>query len=124
MSDINTEMLEELKAIRGLLTPAPAAEGRKGMVGEFLDFVQKYKILGLAVAFVIGMYLGEVVKGLVQGLLMPLINMILDPMMGGTPVGAFDPFKPGLFVMAFITFLIVCVVVFITMKLANKFKIE
>jgi large conductance mechanosensitive channel len=124
MSAPNTEMLQELKEIRKLLTPAPAAEGRKGMVGEFLDFVQKYKILGLAVAFVIGMYLGEVVKGLVQGLLMPLIQTMLDPMMDGVAVGAFLPYKPGLFIMAFITFIIVCIVVFITMKLANKFKIE
>ncbi len=124
MSDSNAEMLQELKAIRELLTPKPAPEGRTGFVGEFLDFVGKYKILGLAVAFVIGMYLGEVVKGLVQGLLMPLINMMLDPLMGGTPVGAFDPFRPGLFVMAFITFLIVCLVVFIVMKLAKKWNIE
>ena len=124
MSDENAEMLQELKAIRELLTPKPDPEGRKGLFGEFLDFVQKYKILGLAVAFVIGMYLGEVVKGLVQGLLMPLIQTILDPMLGGTAVGSFLPYKPGLFVMAFITFIIVCLVVFIVMKLAKKWNIE
>jgi large conductance mechanosensitive channel len=125
MADQNTEMLEELKKIRELLTPKPAAEGRKGFVGEFLDFVGKYKILGLAVAFVIGMYLGEVVKGLVTGLMMPMINAILTPAMGGNSlVGSFGAYKPGLFIMAFITFLIVCLVVFIVMKVANKFKIE
>lgn len=124
MADQNTEMLEELRQIRKLLTPAPAAPGRKGFVGEFLDFVGKYKILGLAVAFVIGMYLGEVVKGLVQGLLMPLINQILEPMVGGVGYNQWLPYKPGLFIMAFITFLIVCLVVFIVMKVANKFKIE
>jgi large conductance mechanosensitive channel len=124
MADQNTEMLEELKQIRKLLTPAPAAEGRKGFVGEFLDFVGKYKILGLAVAFVIGMYMGEVVKGLVTGLLMPLIQTILDPMMSGGATGAFLPYKPGLFIMSFITFLIVCFVVFVVMKMAKRFKIE
>ncbi|MFO7618642.1 MAG: MscL family protein [Thermoplasmata archaeon] len=125
MSDANTEMLQELKAIRELLTPKPDPEGRKGFFGEFLDFVTKYKILGLAVAFVIGMYLGEVVKGLVQGLLMPLINDILTPMMGGDSlVGRFGDYKPGLFVMALITFIIVCVLVFVVMKLAKKFKVE
>jgi large conductance mechanosensitive channel len=125
MADTDTDMLQELKAIRELLTPKPEPEGRKGFVGEFLDFVQKYKILGLAVAFVIGMYLGEVVKGLVQGLLMPLINDILTPIMGGESlVGRFGDYKPGLFIMALITFIIVCIVVFITMKLAKKFKIE
>jgi len=124
MTDQNAEMLEELKQIRKLLTPAPASEGRKGFVGEFLDFVGKYKILGLAVAFVIGMYLGEVVKGLVEGLLMPLIQTILDPMMDGAAVGAFLPYKPGLFILALITFIIVCIVVFIIMKMAKKWNIE
>ncbi|MDO9538276.1 MAG: MscL family protein [Thermoplasmata archaeon] len=125
MSDVNTEMLEEMKKIRELLTPKPAAEGRTGMVGEFLDFVGKYKILGLAVAFVIGMYLGEVVKGLVTGLLMPLITAILEPMMGGDSlVGSFEPYKPGLFIMALITFAIVCLVVFIVMKVAKKWNVE
>jgi large conductance mechanosensitive channel len=124
MPDQNTEMLEELKQIRKLLTPAPAAEGRKGFVGEFLDFVGKYKILGLAVAFVIGMYMGEVVKGLVSGLLMPLIQAILEPVTGGTGYNQFLPYKPGLFIMAFITFMIVCFVVFVVMKMAKKLKIE
>jgi large conductance mechanosensitive channel len=124
MADQNAEMLEELKQIRKLLTPAPAPEGRKGFVGEFLDFVGKYKILGLAVAFVIGMYLGEVVKGLVTGLLMPLIQTILEPMMGGVGYNQWLPYKPGLFIMAMITFIIVCIVVFIVMKMAKKWNIE
>lgn len=124
MTDQNTEMLEELKQIRKLLTPAAAPEGRKGFVGEFLDFVGKYKILGLAVAFVIGMYLGEVVKGLTAGILMPLINQILEPMVGGVGYNQWLPYKPGLFVMAFITFIIVCFVVFVVMKLAKKFNVE
>ena len=124
-TDTNTEMLEELKAIRELLTPKPAPETRTGFVGEFLDFVGKYKILGLAVAFVLGMYLGEVVKGLVTGLLMPLVTMMLDPLGGDAGlVGSFDPFKPGLFVTALITFVIVCVVIFIVMTVAKKWNIE
>jgi large-conductance mechanosensitive channel len=119
------EMLEEMKKIRELLTPKPAAAGRKGLVGEFIDFVSKYKVLGLAVAFVLGMYLGEVVKGLVVGLLMPLINMVMEPMMGGDSlVGSFDPFKPGLFVSALITFVIVCIVIFLVMKIAKRWNIE
>ena len=124
MVDQNAEMLEELKKIRELMTPAPDAKARKGVMGEFLDFVGKYKILGLAVAFVIGMYLGEVVKGLVAGLLMPLIQQILDPVVGGAGFGMYDPYKPGLFLMALITFIIVCLVVFIVMKVAKKYKIE
>jgi large conductance mechanosensitive channel len=125
LADQNSEMLEELKKIRTLLTPAAAAKARTGFVGEFIDFVSKYKVLGLAVAFVLGMYLGEVVKGLVEGLLMPLIDITLKPLMGGDSlVGTFEPFKPGLFITAFITFIIVCIVIFLVMKLAKKWKIE
>ena len=119
------EMLQELKEIRKLMTPAPAPPARKGMVGEFIDFVGKYKVLGLAVAFVLGMYLGEVVKGLVVGLLMPAITMALNPAVGGSGLeGMFSPFRPGLFVMASITFVIVCIMIFLVMKLAKRYKIE
>jgi len=124
MTDQNTEMLAELKEIRKLLTPAPEPKGRRGFLGEFLDFVGKYKILGLAVAFIVGMYLGEVVKGLTTGILMPLINQILEPMVGGVGYNQWLPYKPGLFIMALITFVIVCLVVFIVMKMAKKFKID
>jgi large conductance mechanosensitive channel len=117
-------MLAELRKIRELLTPKPEPEGREGLVGEFLDFVGKYKILGLAVAFVIGVYLGEVVKGLVQGLLMPLIQQVLEPVTGGVGYNIWLPYRPGLFLMALVTFLIVCLIVFLVMKVAKKWNIE
>ena len=49
------EMLEELKNIRKLLEPKPAppAAAPKGMWREFMDFISKYKVMGLAVAFII-----------------------------------------------------------------------
>jgi len=119
------EMLQELKEIRKLLTPAPAPPARKGFIGEFIDFVGKYKVLGLAVAFVLGMYLGEVVKGLVQGLIMPAIQQILVAgNVTSLGYGMFDPYKPGLFIMALITFVIVCIFIFLVMKLAKRWKIE
>jgi len=124
LADQNTEMLEELKKIRTLLTPAAAPKERTGFVGEFIDFVSKYKVLGLAVAFVLGMYLGEVVKGLVTGLLMPLITQVTEPIVGGVGYDQWLPYRPGLFIMALITFVIVCIVIFLVMKLAKKWKIE
>jgi large conductance mechanosensitive channel len=117
-------MLEELRKIRTLLTPAAAPKARTGFVGEFIDFVSKYKVLGLAVAFVLGMYLGEVVKGLVTGLLMPLITQVTEPIVGGVGYDQWLPYRPGLFIMALITFIIVCIVIFLVMKLAKKWKIE
>lgn len=119
------QILEELQKIRELLTPKPAPAGRKGLVGEFIDFVSKYKVLGLAVAFVLGLYLGEVVKGLVQGLIMPGIqDMLSAANVTSLGYGQFAPYRPGLFIMAGITFVIVCIFIFIVMKIAKKWNIE
>ena len=65
------EMLVELRKIRESLEKAPAPQPPKGLWNEFKDFLSKYKVLGLAVAFVIGLYLGGVVQALVKDLLCP-----------------------------------------------------
>jgi hypothetical protein len=47
------QMLDELKAIREALTPTPppGPKKKKSLLEEFKDFIKKYKVLGLAVAF-------------------------------------------------------------------------
>jgi hypothetical protein len=69
--DLTTEdeMLVELKKIREALEKAPPPQPPKGLWKEFLDFLSKYKVMGLPVAFVIGLYLGGLVLALVKGLL-------------------------------------------------------
>ena len=42
------KMLEELKRIRELLEPKPAPPPPKGLWNEFMDFISKYKVMGLA----------------------------------------------------------------------------
>ncbi len=58
-------MLAELKQIRTLLTPAPTPPPAApvGMKDEFMAFVKKYKLLGMAVAFIIAIYLGAARPG-------------------------------------------------------------
>ncbi|MGI0080054.1 MAG: MscL family protein, partial [Nitrososphaerales archaeon] len=77
MSDqmTNKEILDELQKIRTLLTPAAAPPSAKGLKDEFLGFLKKYQVLGLAVAFVMALYLGALVKALVQDLIMPIIGV-------------------------------------------------
>ncbi len=56
------EILEELRRIRTLLEPKPAPPAqppKKGLWNEFMDFFSKYKVMGLAVAFIMGVYLGS-----------------------------------------------------------------
>ena len=73
------EMLEELKKIRTLLEPkpAPVAPAPKGLWAEFIDFLSKYRVMGLAVAFIIGIYLGALVQALVTDLIMPFIGLVI-----------------------------------------------
>jgi large conductance mechanosensitive channel len=124
-------MLDELKRIRAALEPkpAPAAPTPKGMWAEFMDFMSKYKIMGLAAGFIIGLYLGGVVQALVKDFIMPIIGLILNPLGLGnlatakTSVSSQD-FLYGDFMIALITFIIVALVIFLLVKITKKWGIE
>ncbi len=123
------EMLEELRRIRKLLepkpTPTPAAP--KGLWAEFMDFVSKYKVLGLAVGFILGLYLGGLVSALVKDLLLPAIGLAI-PGMNNLATYAVNvmsqAFGIGDFLVALITFIIVAFVVFLIVKITKKWGIE
>jgi len=121
------KMLEELTKIRELLTPKPAPPPPKGMWNEFMDFISKYKVMGLAVAFIIGLYLGALVQSLVADLIMPIIGLAL-PGLGNLAtykitVSSQD-FGIGSFLVALITFIIVAFVIFILVKITKRWGIE
>jgi len=126
----NEEMLEELKKIRTLLEPKPAppaAPKPKGMWAEFKDFISTYKVMGLAVAFIIGTYLGAVVLALVKDLVMPVIGLAL-PGLGNLATLAItvmnQSFGIGDFLAAVITFIIVAFVIFILVKITQRWGVE
>ncbi len=126
------EMLEELKQIRALLTPKPASPAPpppKGMWKEFMDFISKYKVMGLAVAFIMGVYLGALVQALVKDFIMPIIGMALSSAgIGNLATLTFEAagqiFGIGDFLVALITFIIVAFVIFILVKITKKWGIE
>ncbi len=76
------DMLKELKQIRELLAakPAPPPPPPKGMWNEFKSFIENYKVMGLAVAFILGLYLGQLVQSMVTDLIMPIIGLALPGM--------------------------------------------
>ncbi len=118
------KMLEELRRIRELLEPKPAPPPPKGLWNEFMDFISKYKVMGLAVAFILGIYLGALVQALVTSLIMPVITLLLPPDLSlDVQVGP-AIFKVGNFIDALITFIIVALVIFILVKIAKKWGIE
>jgi len=136
------EMLDELKKIRGLLEKPPAPVPPKGLWNEFKDFLSQYKVFGLAVAFIIGLYLGNVVQALVKDLLLPAIGLAIPGLANlatikyAFPSTTFDAsgnppagykgqvFTFGDFLIAVITFLIVALVIFIIVKVVKKWGIQ
>jgi large conductance mechanosensitive channel len=122
------KMLEELKQIREALVakPAPPAPEPKGMWNEFKAFIENYKVMGLAVAFIMGVYLGLVVQSLAKDLLLPAIGLLLpvsDLASLQYTVGE-QTFGIGSFLVALITFIIVAFVIFIIVKVTKKWGIQ
>jgi len=122
---VNDELLEELKKIRELLTPKPTpppSPPPKGIMNEFKDFLSKYKVMGMAVAFILGLYLGTLVKALVDDLIMPIISLAIPGVEWEALV--VGPFRIGHFAGALITFLIVAFVIFVLVKITTRYGIE
>jgi large conductance mechanosensitive channel len=125
------KMLDELRRIRELLEPKPvppAPPPPKGLWKEFLDFLSKYKIMGLAAAFIIALYLGSLVQALVNDFILPIIGIATG---GVNFVDAFydipntsQKFLYGHFLGALITFIIVAFVVFLLVKVTKKWGLE
>jgi large conductance mechanosensitive channel len=120
-------MLEELKKIRALLEPKPAPPPPKGLWAEFKTFIENYKVMGLAVAFIMGVYLGSLVQSLVKDLLLPAIGLAIpglaDLATYVVPAGN-QTFGVGSFLVALITFIIVAFVIFVLVKVTKKWGIQ
>jgi len=116
------KMLDELKQIRELLTPPPPPPPPKNLLEEFKAFLTKYKVLGLAVAFIIGIYIGLVIQALVDDLIMPIVSIFLPGIEWEALV--IGPFRIGHFIGTLITFLIVALVIFVIVKITKRMGIE
>ncbi|MDR1992635.1 MAG: MscL family protein [Nitrososphaerota archaeon] len=118
------EILSELKKIREVLekTP-PAAPVPRGLWNEFKDFLSKYKVFGLAVAFIVALYVGTLVQSVVQNLLLPLIGLVI-PGMDNLVTFSVGVFGVGQFLVALLTFLIVAFLVFLVVKVAKRWNLE
>ncbi|MFH0971525.1 MAG: large conductance mechanosensitive channel protein MscL [Candidatus Micrarchaeota archaeon] len=100
-----------------------------GIISEFQEFLKKYQVLGLAVAFIIGAAAGKLVTALVNDFVMPIIAMltpggdwksweiVLSRAADGTVANSI---KYGDFLGALIDFLIVALVIFLIVKMIMK----
>ena len=93
-------------------------EKKKSFLNEFNDFLTKYGVIGLAVAFVMGAAVTKLVTALVTDLIMPIIGAVIpggDWRAATLNVGSIK-FMVGDFVGALIDFIIIAVVIFIIVK--------
>ncbi len=103
-------------------------EKPKNLLQEFKEFLKNYKVLGLAVAFIMAIYLGALVQALVKDLIMPTFELIP----GATDIPwnqmAFSignaEFLIGHFLGELVTFIIIAFVIFLIVKLASRYDID
>ena len=90
----------------------------KGFIDEFLDFLMKYQVIGLAVAVIIGAAAGKMVTAMVSDIIMPIIAVLTPGGDWKTSVLQVGPVKflVGDFVGALIDFIIVALVIFLIVK--------
>lgn len=88
------------------------------MKGEFMNFLKEYSVIGLAIGVIIGSKAGELVKAIVDGLLMPIVGMLLPS--GDWQSLVVGPFQVGVVLGALINFLIVAYLVFLFAKMVLK----
>ena len=97
-------------------------EEKKGLIQEFMDFLLKYQVIGLAVAVIIGAAATKMVTAMVNDIIMPIIGAIIP---GGSwrtavlEIGSVK-FLVGDFVAAIIDFVIIAFVVFLIVKFMIK----
>lgn len=119
------DMLEELKKIRELLTPKPepTPEKPKNLAAEFLQFIKKYKILGLASAFILGLAVNALILSLAQDLITPIIGLFIKDFDSIQDI-KLGVFGIGNFIAAFINFIIIALIIFLIVKYAARLGIE
>jgi large conductance mechanosensitive channel len=84
------------------------------MQGEFMKFLKEYGVIGLAIGVIIGSKAGELVKSIVDGLLMPVVGLVLPS--GDWQKLVVGPFQVGVVLASLINFVIVAFLVFLFAK--------
>lgn len=93
-------------------------------LSEFKQFAMRGNVMDLAVAVVIGAAFGKIVSALVDGIIMPVIGLLL----GGINIANKSitigqaVIKWGLFLQAIIDFTIIAFSIFIAIKLINMLQ--
>ena len=92
------------------------------MIKEFLEFLKEYKVVGLAVAFIMGVASTALIKSLVDNIIMPVITRFIPGGAWKTATFALGKIVIGwgAFVGELINFVIIAFVVFMIAKIVLK----
>ena len=128
---VDLQILQELRKIReGLVKepapPTPPPAPPKGFLNEFIQFLNKHGIVGLAIAFIMGGAVKDLVSALVADVFMPLITFFIPdggwrevPLKLGPIV-----FKVGHFAGTVLDFIVIAIIVFLMMKQLEKTNLK
>ena len=92
------------------------------MFKEFMDFLYEYKVIGLAIAFIMGLAAHQLVKSFVDNIIMPVITFFIPGGEWKTATFSIGPIVIGWgpFLSDLIYFIIVAFVIFIIAKKVLK----
>lgn len=93
-----------------------------GILQEFREFLEEYKVVGVAVAFIMAAATTSLVQSLVSNIIMPLVSPVLPGGDWQTAVFVAGPFRIGWgpFLSALVNFIILAAVVFAMAKTVLK----
>jgi large conductance mechanosensitive channel len=111
------------------MTASPDVKKRT-FTQEFMDFLKTFGVIGLAIAFVIGVAASALVNSLVKDIIDPLIGLFLPagslaaltvtvPNLAGTTT----VFRYGDLISNIINFLVIAMVVFLAYKQLSKYNL-
>ena len=88
------------------------------LMKEFMEFLREYKIVGLAIAFIMGVAATALVKSLVDNIIMPIITPFIPGGAWKTATFSLGPVVIGwgAFLGEIINFVIIALVVFMIAK--------
>ena len=89
-----------------------------GMLKEFKEFLYEYKVIGLAIAFIMGVAITALVQSFVNDIVMPIITPFIPGGAWQTATFSLGPvvISWGSFLGAVINFVIIALVVFLIAK--------
>jgi len=92
------------------------------VMSEFMEFLKEYRVVGLAIAFVMGVASTALIKSLVDNIIMPIVTPFIPGGAWKTATFALGPVVIGwgAFLGEFINFVIIASVVFMIAKFIMK----